>query len=272
MPELAEVEFCRRQWQQELPFHIEKVITSDSSRVYRNCSPTKVQERLLGKTLVESFRHGKQLFFKTNDHLWLNVHLGMTGFLCSKKQAENWKKRDALILIAPSGLILHFDDFRMFGKVDLFEEKPTFQTPDPCEEQYNRNHLQNLVKRFPKKQLKAFILDQNCCPGFGNWMADEVMWRMGRLPNTKVSNCDIDSFFQKLKFVAEKSIYYIADGNGAPFSTYKKKPKNHWGAPPEDWLFQSRWKKDLECPSCPALLSRETFAGRTTCFCAQCQN
>jgi len=273
MPELAEVEFCRRKWHQTLPFKIEEVITSDTSRVYRDCAPETVKEALTGATLTDSFRHGKQMFFQTDRQQWLNVHLGMTGFLSIKSDATltEWKKRDALVLQGTSGW-LHFDDFRMFGKVDLFPQKPTFPTPDPTSDAYDLPTFETLAQRYAKKQIKAFLLDQVCCPGFGNWMADEVMWQAGISPTRKVGQCDLEKLFKTIKWVAVQSIHYVADGAGTPMSTYKKKHAESWGAPPEGWLFQARWKKDLTCPKCDAILSRETFAGRTTSFCAQCQS
>ena len=43
-----------------------------------------------------------------------------------------------------------------------------------------------------------------------------------------------------------------------------------WTYPP-DWLFTHRWEAGGECPRCHTKLDRATIGGRTTCWCPQCQ-
>src|ERR1041385_4607117 len=80
MPELAEVEFYRRQWDAGLGQPITKVHLHETKRVFRGVDTTLVK-RLRGEKLEISQASGKQMLFQLSGNFWLGIHLGMTGRL-----------------------------------------------------------------------------------------------------------------------------------------------------------------------------------------------
>ena len=271
MPELAEVELARRQW---AAFHgdpVTGVKTHPKARIYRDC-PAAALRVLEGKSLQSSQAHGKRMFFTFDPGLHLEVHLGMSGKLSTAPLDHEAHKHDHLIL-QTSHTSLIFNDYRMFGRVMLHEIPAPWLPlpPQPQDPKFSLVRVRKLIEKHPKKPLKALLLDQNACPGIGNWMADEICWRLGCHPGTPTSNLNPAPLrnairfvtFGALKHVAEKNLTASAKGF-APGSYVDR-------VPPKTWLFQHRWKKGGTCPKCRSELARGTIATRTTAWCPVCQ-
>src|SRR5262245_24499977 len=119
MPELAEVEFYRKQWDAGVGKKVLSVHLNEKKRVFRGTDTTQLRERLVGATLVDSKTHGKQMLFRFTRNAWLGIHLGMTGQLSIEKRGhENQQKvlspHDHLVLFQ-KGQALIFNDPRQFG-------------------------------------------------------------------------------------------------------------------------------------------------------------
>ena len=83
MPELAEVEHSRRQWDPGLGEPIREVfITRPSLRIFRDTDTRYFSNKALpGQKLIQSEARGKQMLFQFSGDLWLGIHLGMNGEL-----------------------------------------------------------------------------------------------------------------------------------------------------------------------------------------------
>ena len=81
MPELAEVEYYRKQWNCGLDARIEAVAVHPASRVFRGLVAEALSKHLRGAVLLGSETHGKQMMFRFSNEIWLGLHLGMTGEL-----------------------------------------------------------------------------------------------------------------------------------------------------------------------------------------------
>ena len=275
MPELAEVELARRIWAKAQGQQVQGIEVNGKARIFREL-PANALKVLEGKTLTASLRHGKRMYFSFGDDLQLEVHLGMSGKVYRVTGAYEHRKHDHVILrMSEDTLILN--DYRMFGKVMLHEEKVwTDLPPDPLSRKFNQKHVNALVERWPNKILKAALLTQELFPGVGNWMADEICWRMKVNPAQKLSGISPVNLFVETKEVCRGSIKYVADANeeeaGAPLNTGFSAGGYAAEVPPKSWLFQHRWKKGGMCPRCKIELERDTVATRTTAWCDTCQN
>src|SRR5215475_12252220 len=79
MPELPEVETFKRYLDNtSLHQRITNVEVQDSY-VLKRVSAHQLARRLKGCRFESSQRHGKHLFVRVGDELWLRVHFGMTG-------------------------------------------------------------------------------------------------------------------------------------------------------------------------------------------------
>ena len=81
MPELPEVETFK-QYLDGTSLHqrITGVEVRDAY-ILKHVSARQLGRRLKGRRFENSRRHGKHLFVRTGDELWLRLHFGMTGSL-----------------------------------------------------------------------------------------------------------------------------------------------------------------------------------------------
>ena len=274
MPELAEVELARRQWAAYHGKSIVSVEVHPKARIYRDC-PAPALRILKGKKLLSSKAHGKRMLFTFAPELHLEVHLGMSGKLSTAPLDHPEHKHDHLILrtAGQKGAALVFNDYRMFGRVMLHDCADPWADlpPQPQDSKFSLTRVRKLIERHPKKPLKALLLDQAACPGIGNWMADEICWRLGLHPGIPTAQLDAASLRKEIRFVTLGALKHVAEKNETA-STDGFAPGSYVSnVPPKNWLFQHRWKKGGTCPKCKSDLARDTIASRTTAWCPTCQ-
>lgn len=267
MPELAEVEYFRKQWDPGVGGTVRKILTHPKARIYRDVPAAAVRRGLQGRNLIESSTHGKQMMFRFSDGAWLGLHLGMTGRLLTEDENYEPVKSDHLVLVLDRHRLV-FSDYRMFGKLtlDITEDgsPPAWWAdlpPRTLDRGFTRKHHTAFVRRFPKTPLKTLLLDQRGYPGIGNWMADEICWRLQIPPQTpsgELSDGQLDELWRMTRKVSRDAMRVIG---------------SDWGKPPNSWLFNHRWKDGGTCPrrGCKTDLTRADLRGRTTCWCPTCQ-
>jgi formamidopyrimidine-DNA glycosylase len=81
MPELAEVEFFRKQWDADLGQKIVAVQLHLRKRIFRGSDPREIVKHLTGRRFLRSAARGKQMLFSFSGGNWIGIHLGMTGKL-----------------------------------------------------------------------------------------------------------------------------------------------------------------------------------------------
>src|SRR4051812_2400199 len=115
MPELAEVEYYRRQWDVGVHERITKVHLHGKKRVFRATDLALVQ-RLRGERLENSEAAGKQMLFRFSGSLSMGIHLGMSGRLHVGNSSYAPQKHDHLVLFQKQRALV-FTDPRQFGRV-----------------------------------------------------------------------------------------------------------------------------------------------------------
>ena len=260
MPELAEVDFFRRQWDPGLGAIVESVSLHPDKRVFRETPVTSLRRRLRGQRLESSQTHGKQMAFCFSGGSWLGIHLGMTGAL--RVESSHWKPEahDHLVLRQGERALVYRDP-RLFGRVrfhhDEQGEPPLWWRdlpPSILSRQFSAPYLIGKLRQRRRAVIKAVLLDQSLFPGVGNWMADEVLWRSSVHPSERVGDLteeDLRTIWRQTRFVARGAMRVIAPS---------------WGELPTGWLFHERWEDGGRCPRTGVPLVRETIGGRTTCW------
>lgn len=263
MPELAEVEFYRKQWDAGLKQKVLSVELHSGKRIFRGADISSLESILTNATLQNSFAHGKQMLFQFSNRGWLGLHLGMTGKLRCEKASFEPSKHDHLVLRQKKQTLV-FSDPRLFGRV-LFHQGPETPAwwsklpPTLDSSQFTFPYFRKILGKHRKAPIKAVLLLQRSFPGIGNWMADEILWQAKVPPRLSPASMDENqskAVFVKARFVARQSLKII----GKDFSD-----------PPKSWLFRYRWKKKGSCPRCQTILHHATIGGRTTCWCPNCQ-
>jgi formamidopyrimidine-DNA glycosylase len=264
MPELAEVDYFRRQWDPGLGSRIGEVLVHPKARIFRGTDTGKLVHALTGATLERSEARGKQMLFVAKKRggnksfCWLGLHLGMTGKLRVEPRSFSPAKHDHLVLRQARHALV-FEDPRLFGRV-LFAESPDAPAwwaklpPHLLSAEFTANALGMFLKRRARAPMKAVLLMQERFPGIGNWMADEILWRAGIHPKQAAGSLDAaqkKALYREIRWVCREALRIIG---------------KNWDDPPDSWLFNHRWQKGGTCPRTGAKLQHATIGGRTTCW------
>jgi formamidopyrimidine-DNA glycosylase len=275
MPELAEVEWYRKQWDAGRGAEIVGLTLHARNRVFRGTNTRELQQRLIGAKLLGSHARGKRMLFKFSGdnpeiidaregiRSWLGIHLGMTGKIHVESANYRPTKHDHLALFQRDRALV-FTDSRQFGRVRFHHgtDEPDWwksDAPEIISQKFDQEFFGRFLDRHRKAPIKAALLMQNGFPGIGNWMADEILWRAKVLPSKrirKLTASDRAELFRATKFVVRKSLETL----GQDFSD-----------PPRNWLIHQKWKRDGVCPKHRMRLRHATVAGRTTAWCRCCQ-
>lgn len=263
MPELAEVEFFRRQWDRGLGQEVVKVQIRPRKRIFRGTNTRLMVSQLTCRRLLRSFARGKMILLEFSAGNWIGIHLGMTGTLRTEQAGFRPQKHDHFILHqGKQSLVLR--DPRLFGRVRFHQgrSKPDWWRaggPDIISGEFNPTFLDGFLNRHGRAPIKAVLLLQSGFVGIGNWMADEILWRAKISPSSSanaLSRTQRERLFQQTKFVARESLRLISP---------------NLSDPPADWLIHQKWKRDGICPRHRSMLQKENIGGRTTAWCPRCQ-
>jgi len=259
MPELPEVETFKR-YVDSTSLH-QRITNVDVRDAYvlKRVSARELARRLKGRRFENSRRHGKHLFVRAGDELWLRLHFGMTGSLEYLKDDEVTSKAARVIFRFADNCRLAFDDQRKFGEIELIKDIDEFlQTrglgPDALE--ISLSQFKAMVGKH-RGAVKAILLNQQLITGIGNLYADEILFRARMHPATeaaRLSDKDLARLFRAIRYVLGKAIALKTDFNRLPKS----------------WLLTHRGKAG-RCPRCARALKSATIGGRTSWFCAHCQ-
>ena len=263
MPELAEVEYYRKQWDPGINHRIIAVMLHSRKRVFRFTRVRQFKSSLTGARLLSSQASGKQMLFRFSRQGWLGIHLGMTGELRLEPASFRPARHDHLVLYQ-SKRALVFSDMRQFGAV-RFEQSP--RPPEwwtsiglpVTSPQFTPAVMCSFLSTHRKLPIKASLLLQRGFPGVGNWMADEILWRARihpRRPSASLSPDEVRALWTSVRFVCREAIRHIGHG---------------FSDPPRNWLIHERWSGVGKCPRDHSPLQREVIAGRTAAWCSKCQ-
>jgi formamidopyrimidine-DNA glycosylase len=259
MPELPEVETFKR-YLDSTSLH-QRIIGVDVRDAYvlQSISARELARRLKAHCFESSRRHGKHLFLRAGDQLWLRLHFGMTGSLEYLKQDEVAPKTARVIFRFEDNGRLAFDDQRKFGEIELIEDVDEFLQkrhlgPDALEISLSQSKA--IIGKH-RGAVKAILLNQNLIAGIGNLYADEILFRARVHPAAeaaKLSDKDLRRLFRATRYVLERATALKTD--------FSRLPKS--------WLLTDRGKGG-KCPRCGRALRSATIGGRTSWFCAHCQ-
>ena len=263
MPELAEVEWYRKQWNRARGDEIVDVRLHPRNRVFRGTNARALQESLVGEKLLNSGVRGKRMLFQFSGDSWLGIHLGMTGKIRVESASFRPNKHDHLILYQRERALV-FTDSRQFGRVRFHHDpdEPDWwksSVPEIISPEFDQRFVDQFLDRHRKAPIKAVLLMQPGFSGIGNWMADEILWCAKILPRKrtgKLTAPERTAIFQATKFIVRKSLQTL----GKDFSD-----------PPRNWLIHQKWKRDGICPRHRTLLRHAIIGGRTTAWCPLCQ-
>jgi formamidopyrimidine-DNA glycosylase len=206
LPELPEVETIRSQLEMILPFKIKKV---EYSPVV--ASILKTQDfNPKGLEISEIKRVGKWLDFCLPNNLSILSHLGMSGTWIISK--EKCIEKHTHIQFIGKDHCLSYVDPRRFGFMHFYNlENKNLKLAtlgvDISTKEFDLNYLTKVLKKYPERNLKNFLLDQKHFAGVGNYIASEICALSKIRPTRRVKNIS-----KKEKELIIKSTYDVITG------------------------------------------------------------
>ncbi len=259
MPELPDVEIFKR-YLDATSLH-QRIEDVDVRKAYilKDTSPRELARNLKGRRFESSRRHGKHLFVRADDNVWLRLHFGMTGSLQYFKNEEQTPRHARVLFAFAKNHRLAFDDQRQFGQVGLLKDVDEFLKKRALGPDALDLDLGEFRKILQKRRgaVKSVLMNQQLIAGIGNIYADEILFRVRMHPATEISRLEKKGFtklFRATRYILEKAISAKADVNQMPKS----------------WLLPHRGKGG-KCPRCRRKLKAAKIGGRTAWFCAHCQ-
>lgn len=273
MPELPEVETIRRALKKTLPGRkIIKILIRDP-RLRWPVDETRLQQLVLGQTVVNVGRRAKYLLINFAQESTLVLHLGMSGRLLLLTESHQFEKHDHVIFYLDDNTELRFRDTRRFGMVDAIppggmETYPRFINlgVEPLAPETRPEALYE-KSRNSKRPIKNLLMDGNFMVGVGNIYANEALFYAGLHPkkaSNELSKKDWGKLFRSIQKVLKDAIEKggttlndFVDSNGEV--GYFQLSLAVYGRGGE------------KCRRCKSVIERYVQVGRSTYLCPHCQ-
>ena len=178
---------------------------------YKINSPEAFNEKLLGTSIEDIVREGKELRFLLGNDNSFNVHLMLNGKFHIRNQDEAEKIRSKIIT-------LFFEDGQAFviadegGLCKVTLNSKASKVPDALSEDFTFDYFLGIAKKSAYKNVKAVLIDQKIVRGIGNAYVDEILWKadispespLGRIPEEKLKD-----LFLAIPFILNEAIETI---------------------------------------------------------------
>ena len=257
MPELPEVETTRIYLEATALLQPIKAAVVKDERILSGVTAKALELSLAGKQFLSARRHGKRLFLKLQDDLWLTLHLGLTGRLVYLQAGDDEPGHTRLQVSFQNGCRLAFDDTRIFGEVGLTKSPSIFLAerkigPDALVLKKD-GFLE--IMRGRRVVIKAALLNQSLIAGLGNLYADEALFQAGICPRSR----GLDEMQLETLFLSIQEVLKTALSTGANLANL-----------PDSYLLPHRHAGGA-CPRDGTALKHEKIGGRTSYYCPKHQ-
>lgn len=269
MPELPEVETCRRGLAQHLPGSRVSDVIIRQAKLRYPVTP-QLGSHLLSSRFIDISRRAKYLLFHT-DKGDIIVHLGMSGSLHLLTRSQKNGPHDHIDIHLEDDRVLRYTDPRRFGAWLWCEdalEHPLLTSlgPEPLSKELNAAYLYaQLQKR--RIAVKTAIINSHIVVGIGNIYASEALFRAKILPLRSASSLTLQECEALVKSI-QNVLQLAIDSGGTTLKDFvdsSGKP----GYFKQKLLVYGR--QNMPCVHCQTPVSMESLAGRSTFYCSTCQ-
>lgn len=259
MPELPDVEVFKRDLDANaLHQPVASVhVGSRAGRLLHGITPAMLDQKLRGRALVSTRRHGKYLFARADAAGWLVLHFGMTGQLEYANSVERLPGDAELLLQFENGAGLAYLAPRKLGRIDWADDPDDYAAarslgPDALAVDYAGFRQR---ARGRRGGVKAWLMDQGVLAGIGNAYSDEILFEAGSHPLRSVAELDdaLKGLHKTMRRVLRQAIDADADRQ----------------AMPDAFLLPQR-RAGGRCPRSDEPVKTIKTGGRTAYYCPHC--
>jgi len=241
MPELPEVETIVRELRKDLIGLRFRDAWVDWAKTLRQAGGLKnFNKEIKDKKILSIRRRAKYIVINIEGKKTIFIHQKMSGHLLYGKWVFKDKKWTSIIkgplhddrqnqyirvvMGLNNGYQLALADLRRFGKIILVDDEEVSDLkeirelgPEPLEVSFSE-----FKKLFTKKKgrIKPVIMDPHFIVGIGNIYADEILWRVGLHPTSRVENLD-DKDLKKIYTVMQDILKLAIKHKGSSMDDYR---------------------------------------------------
>ena len=274
MPELPETETIARDLDRAISGRSIAGAVVTRADVLREVSPSELVSRTAGTRVVRSWRRAKLVVIDLDSRDRIVVQPRFTGALLLDDGSlpEDERRFSTLHFLLDDGRLLHYRDIRRLGTVALmgparFAAYSATLGIEPLDPELSAERLSVLL-RGSRQAVKKLLMDQRVVVGIGNIYANEALWRAGIDPSREARSVTLDEAERLHAGIVSVLTESIA-ARGTSFRDYRDASGGKGGFVEKLAVYG---RGGQPCPRCGArLVETHAIDGRTTVFCARCQ-
>ncbi len=272
MPELPEVETVRRDVEAAFAGRRVEAVTATGVRtIRRHGGAAPLIDRISGRRLVGTDRHGKFLLLRLDTGDVVVIHLGMSGQLRAVPAGTPPSPHTHVVLAVEGGTELRFVDPRTFGEVfvtgpdvpELAHLGPDALTGVPDAAALGR------LLAGRRRRMKPTLLDQQVIAGIGNIYADESLWAARIHPDRPADDLRAPTI-GRLHASIRATLLAGIDHRGSSLADEQYRDLQG-GLGGYQHHHQVHAREGMPCGRCGAPIRRARDGGRSTYWCPRCQ-
>jgi formamidopyrimidine-DNA glycosylase len=267
VPELPEVETVRRDVHERVVGRVIDDVLATGMRTVRRSSPRELEDAALGRTVVNTGRHGKWLWLSLDDGACVLVHLRMSGQFRWSPGAETPAPIHTHVTFRFGADELRFVDPRTFGEVipvASASDAVTLIAQGPDALSISADETVERVARR-RRAIKSMLLDQKAIAGVGNIYADEILHRARVRPTAS----GLTRPAARRVHVAMGEVF--ASAIAARGSSLADEQYVDLSGQIGSFQHQHRVHARPVCGTCGGSVTRVVLGGRSAYFCRACQ-
>lgn len=210
MPELPDLQIFSKNLKKKVSN--KKIVSAEVfNKSKLNVDASVVKSKLLETKIVDIVREGKELYFQLENNDVFSVHLMLNGKfdICDSHEVPNIKYKILSISFEDEQALV-VADFQGLCKVTF---NPTMtDVPDALGETFTFEYLLNAVNNNRRKNIKAFLINQDIIKGIGNAYADEILWKANISPEStvgKIPEENLKELFDAISYILKDAIVNI---------------------------------------------------------------
>jgi len=274
VPELPETETIARDLDRAVSGTVITAVQVYRPDVLRDTTAAALSRRVVGARIERSYRRAKAVVIALDTNDRIVVQPRFTGALLVD---DGTLPAESLTYIAVAftledGRSLAYRDVRRLGTLALmsparFAKFDAVLGPEPLDPTFTPLHLSGIL-RESRQAVKKLLMDQRRVAGVGNIYANEALWRAGIDPSRAsrtITEPESRALHAGLTGVLREAI----GARGTSFRDYRDASGARGGFAERLAVYG---RGGLPCPRCGAtLVDTNAIDGRTTVFCAWCQ-
>lgn len=260
MPELPEIETLKNEIISSslIGKRIIGINVNDKRTI--NMKISQFKKAILGKSIQDVKRRGKNLIFDLEDKIFIIIHLRLFGNIRLSKV----ELKSQINFAFDNGLWLCLSQLAFGAGAHLFQGVALEHILPEGEDALTIS-LDNFKSLLKKGKIKPLLMNQRIIAGIGNTYADEILFKAKVHPERPVASLkeyEISNIHKACKEILNEAI----EKGGVTLDDFR-----HLNGSPGRFVCRVHNQKGKPCVVCGGIITKIKLQGRGTFFCPNCQ-